>query len=172
VSLLKLYDTKAVARFLNLTERRVRQLKDKGIIREYGGMPGLYDLTRTTHSYIDFLRKRNPESEENIDYNTERAKLIMAKRKNEEFDLGVKEGNLHTSEDIETVMTNMLINFKSRLMAIPSKLSPVLSKKTDKAEIHRILKDSVDEALSELADFDKTFSGGGGENESGNPQIV
>lgn len=167
--LLKLYDVKAVARHLDITERRVRQLRDKGVIQEYKGTPGLYDLTPTTHDYINFLRKRNPESEENIDYNTERAKLIMAKRKNEEFDLGVKEGYLHTSEDIEAIMTNMLINFKSRLMAIPAKLSPVLSKKTDKAEIHRILKESVDEALNELADFDKTFSDRSGENESGNP---
>ncbi len=166
---MKLYDVKAIARFLNLTERRVRQLRDTGVIQEYKGMPGLYNLLETNHKYIDYLRNRNPESEENIDYNTERAKLIMAKRKSEEFDLELKEGNLHTSEDIKSVMSDMLINFKSRLMAIPSKLSPILSKKTDKAEIHRILKDSVDEALNELADFDKAFKNGEGENESGNP---
>jgi hypothetical protein len=165
---LKLYDVKAVARFLDLTERRIRQLKDQNIIAEYNGTPGLYELIPTAHAYINYLRKRNPESAEAIDYNTERAKLIRAKRQNEEFDLGVKEGNLHTSEDIEAVMMDMLINFKSRLMAIPSKLSPVLSKKTDKAEIHRILKDSVDEALNELADFNAIFTEGGVGNESGN----
>lgn len=162
---MKLYNVKAIARVLNLTERRVRQLKDQGIIKEYNETPGLYDLMPTIHAYINYLRQRNPESEESIDYNTERAKLMRAKRLNEEFDLGVKEGNLHSSADIEIVMTDMLINFKTRLMAIPAKLSPVLSKKTDKAEIHRILKDSVDEALNELADFNKTFGQGG--NESG-----
>lgn len=165
---MKLYNVKAIARILDVTERRVRQLKDENIIQEYNGMPGLYDLIPTTHNYINYLRKRNPESAENIDYNTERAKLVRAKRLNEEYDLGVKEGSLHTSEDVETVMMNMLINFKSRLMAIPAKLSPTLSKKTDKAEIHRILKDSVDEALSELADFSQTFKDGGTGNESGN----
>lgn len=169
---MKLYDVKAVARFLDLTERRVRQLKDEGIIQEYKGMPGLYDLIPTTHAYINYIRKRNPDNAESIDYNTERAKLIRAKRLNEEYDLGVKEGSLHTSEDVEAVMVSMLITFKSRLMAIPAKLSPVLSKKTDKAEIHRILKDSVDEALNELADFDKTFKEGGTGNESGNEKPV
>lgn len=165
---MKLYDVKAVARFLDVSERRVRQLKDENVIQEYKGTTGLYDLVPTIHAYINYLRKRNPESAENIDYNTERAKLIRAKRLNEEYDLGVKEGSLHTSEDVEAVMVNMLINFKSRLMAIPAKLSPTLAKKTDKAEIHRILKDSVDEALNELADFDKTFKDGGTGNESGN----
>jgi phage terminase Nu1 subunit (DNA packaging protein) len=152
---------------LNLTERRVRQLKDQGVIKEHGGMAGLYEMLPTLHAYIDYLRKRNPESEENIDYYAERAKLVRAKRRDVELDLGVKEGNLHASEDVEAVMASMLANFKSRLMSVPSKLSPVLSKKTDKAEIHRILKESVDEALSELADFDRAFKGEGGTDESG-----
>jgi hypothetical protein len=155
---MKVYDVKAIARILDLTERRVRQLKEQDVITEYA--PGLYELQPTVHAYVNYLRKRNPESGENIDYNTERAKLIRAKRLHEEYDLRVKEGDLHAAADVEAVMVNMLINFKSRLMSLPSKLSPVLSKKTDKAEIHRILKDSVDEALNELADFDKTFNTG------------
>ena len=169
---MKLYSVKAIARFLDLTERRVRQLKDDGIIREYDGMPGLYELLPTLHGYIDYLRKKNPESAENIDYNTERALLVKAKRLNEEYDLKVKEGSLPTSEDIESVFTNMLINFKSRLMAIPSKLSPTLAKKTDKAEVYRILKEAVDEALNELADFDGMFGEGGNDNESANDKTV
>ncbi len=166
---MKLYNVKAIARILDISERRVRQLKAENVIQEYKGMAGLYELLPTIHNYINYLRKRNPESEENIDYNTERAKLVKAKRLNEEYDLRVKEGDLHTSADIESVMTDMLINFKSRLMAIPAKLSPVLSKKADKAEISKILKDAVDEALNELSDFDRTFGNGENDNENSNP---
>lgn len=166
---MKMYDVKAVARFLDVSERRVRQLKTENVIQEYKAGTGLYDLIPTIHRYINYLRKRNPESAENIDYNTERAKLVKAKRLNEEYDLRIKEGDLHTSADIESVMTDMLINFKSRLMAIPAKLSPVLSKKTDKAEISKILKGAVDEALNELSDFDRMFGNGGNDNEGGNP---
>ena len=152
---LKLYDVKAVARFLDVSERRVRQLRDEKVIAEV--RPGLYDLIDTNHRYINYLRKRNPESETTIDYNTERAKLVRAKRKNEEYELQLKENKLHAAEDIEAVMTDMLVNFKSRLMAIPSKLAPVLSKKTDKTEIFALLKDHIDEALAELSDFKTTF---------------
>lgn len=152
---MKVYDSKAIARFLDMSERRVRQLRDEKVIAEI--RPGLYDLTDTNHRYINYLRRRNPESEENIDYNTERAKLMRAKRMNEEFDLQVKEGQLHSTADIEAVMTDMLINFKTRLMAIPSKLSPVLAKKTSKAEVFKALKASIDEALYELSDFDTIF---------------
>jgi hypothetical protein len=155
VRTLKLYDAKVVARFLDITERRVRQLRDEKVISET--TPGLYNLQETTHKYINYLRKRNPESEENIDYNTERAKLIRAKRQNEEFELHLKEGKLHEAVEIETVMKDMLVNFKSRLMSIPAKLSPVLAKKTDRAEIFKIIKAQVDEALTELSDYEAVF---------------
>lgn len=69
----------------------------------------------------------------------------------------LKERTLHSAEDIEAVMTDMLVNFKSRLMAIPSKMAPVLCKKTDKAEIFALLKEHIDEALMELSDFKSTF---------------
>ena len=157
---MKVYDVKTIAKVLKLTERRVRQLKDEGVIFEYQNAPGLYELIPTIHAYIDYIKRGNPDSAENIDYLTERAKYMRAKRKNEEFDLAIKEGDLHESTDIETVMTGMLSTFKSRLTAIPAKLSPILSKKTNKAEIHKILKISIDEALNELADYGSTFSEG------------
>jgi hypothetical protein len=157
VLLLKLYNAKAIARFLDISERRVRQLRDEKIIEEYPNSNGLYELIPTVHRYINYLRKRNPETEENIDYYTERAKLVRAKRLNEEFELKIKENKLHSSDDIEVVMTDMLINFKSRLMAIPAKLSPILSKKKDKTEIFKILKEHIDESLDELSDFKTVF---------------
>lgn len=113
---MKLYDVRAVARFLDVSERRVRQLRDEKVIAEV--RPGLYDLIDTNHRYINYLRKRNPEGDETIDYNTERAKLVRAKRKNEEYELQLKENQLHAAEDIEAVMTDMLVNFKSRLTYI------------------------------------------------------
>ena len=150
---MKLHDTKAVARFLDISDRRVRQLRDEKVIEEV--RPGLYDLLDTNRRYINYLRKRNPESEEAVDYNTERAKLVRAKRENEELDLKIRKNQLHSSEDVEAVLSNMLISFRSRLMAIPSRLSPILSKKTDKAEIFKILKAQIDEALNELSDLDR-----------------
>lgn len=161
---MKLYDVKAVARFLDLSERRVRQLRDEKIIEE--AAPGLYDLKATNHKYINYLRKKNPESDENIDYNTERAKLIRAKRQKEEAELKLMEGRLHEADVIETVMKDMLVNFKVRLMAIPAKLSPVVAKKTDRAEIFKLMKSQIDESLEELADFETVF-GKEGEGDGG-----
>ena len=152
---MKLYTSKAVAGFLDLTERRVRQLRDEGVIQEK--QFGLYDLLDTNKRYINYLRKKNPDSGENIDYNTERAKLSRAKRINEEFDLKIKKGQLHASGEIEQIMSDMFINFKARLMSIPAKLSPILAKKSKQAEIYSILKSNIDEALIELSDYNAAF---------------
>lgn len=162
---MKLYDTKQIARFLDLSERRVRQLRDEGVISE-SARPGLYDLIETNRRYINYLRKHNPDSADRLDYNAERAKLVRAKRKSEEYELQLKESRLHSSEDIETVMTAMLINFKSRLSSIPSKLAPLLSKKNNTAEIAKLLKDQMDEALTELSDYKTAFGEAIGNDET------
>jgi predicted NAD/FAD-dependent oxidoreductase len=152
---MKLYTVAAVARWLNLTERRVRQLKDKGVITEY--RPGLYDLQAANHQYINYLRKSNPDTEEQVDYNTERAKLVRAKRENEELELQLRKNEIHYSEEVERIITDMLIRFKTRLMAIPAKQSPVLAKKDNQTEIFKLLKGAINEALEELADFQNLF---------------
>ena len=122
----------------------------------FGNLPHTKNAPESAEAFkkISWLKKRRgPEPARN----TERAKLVRAKRKNEEYELQLKENKLHAAEDIEAVMTDMLVNFKSRLMAIPSKLAPVLCKKTDKAEIFALLKDHIDEALMELSDFKTAF---------------
>ena len=151
---MKLYTVKAVAVWLDLTESRVRQLRKQKIITEY--QPGLYDLKTVTHEYINYLRNNSP-AETSVDYNTERAKLVRAKRESQELELRLRKNELHETEEIEKVMTDTLIKFKTRLMEIPAKLSPILSKKKDQTEIFKLLKVAIDEALEELADFQKLF---------------
>ncbi len=152
---MKLYTTKTVAYFLDVTPRRVRQLRDSGVLTEV--RPGLYDIVDAAHRYVRYLRQRNPDSGEVLDYNTERAKLVQAKRQNEEYDLQRKEEKLHSSEDVERVLGQMLTNFRARLMGIPSRLASVLSEKTDPVEIFQLMKQDIEEALLELSDFDTLF---------------
>ena len=150
---MKMYTAAAVARRLDMTERNVRLLRDKGVLTEY--KPGLYDLQTVTVQYINFLRQKNPEAEDKVDYNTERAKLVRAKRESEELELQVRKNELRTTEDIEKALTDMLVNFRTKLMAIPAKLSPIMAKKKDQTEIFKLMKAAIDETLEELADFDK-----------------
>lgn len=148
-------DTKRLAIMLDLTERRVRGLKNDGIISEYSRGSGLYDPSEAVSAYIRYIRDKNGGD---LDYTAERAKLIKAKRKSEEYDLQLKEGNLHTSEDVELVMSDMLLRFKARLMSIPAKASPNLAEETSSEKIYKMLKNYIDEALEELSDYKTAFN--------------
>lgn len=163
---MKLYDKNAVAKFLDMTTKNVQRLTEKGILQTKQG--GLYSLAEATHAYIKYLRDRNPENEENIDLNEERAKLTKAKRLNEELDLSVKKGELHKAEDIEKIMSATLINFKSRLSAIPAEEAEKLANMTDKAKIFIYLNGRIKEALAELSNFEEVFKEEIKEDEEGN----
>ena len=53
---MKLYTSAAVARRLDMTERNVRMLRDKGVLTEY--RPGLYNIDEATRQYINFFDAR------------------------------------------------------------------------------------------------------------------
>lgn len=146
---MRLYTSKAVADWLGLTERRVRQLRDEGVIEE--AAPGLYDLRATTRKYISYLRGGSLADE--------RARLTKAKREAAEMENELRRGSLHRAEDIEAGIKAMLLNIRGRFLSLPAKLSPALAAMGgDQAGIFDELKKAIDETLEELRDFRVTFA--------------
>lgn len=150
---MKLYSLHFIASVLDLSERRVRQLRDQKILIEV--RKNYFDLVPVIQAYIAYLRSLSTDGNQASDYNLEKAKFVRARRENQELDLEVKRGELYPGEEVELVVSDMLIRFKSHLLSIPSKLSPQLSEMSDKNAIQRLLKRGVAEALSELSAFKK-----------------
>ena len=148
---MKLYTSTVVAQWLDISDRRVRQLRQKGVLEE--ARPGLYNLKDCVHRYIEYLKK-DGSAEEAVDYNAERAKLARAKREKEELELELKRREVLQAADVEKVMVEMLLRFRQKIRNIPVKQSPALAVETDQMEIFLALKRATDEALEELADFD------------------
>ena len=147
-----LYTSKVVADWLGLTERRVRQLRDEGIIEE--ARPGLYELKPTVTRYIKYLGGAGKEN-----LNSERTKLTAEKRKAAQMDNMIRQGKLHATEDIELGLKTMCLNMRARFMALPAKLSKELaSMGGDQAGIFDLLKEAIDEALEELSDYKVTLA--------------
>ena len=146
------YTEKGLADALGLGISDIRSFEKSGVIRKNGNCYILKDCAKNIINYY-----RNTQSGEYADYQNERALLARVKRKNAEMDLELRQKKLHTSEDVEFLVTQMLINFKSKLSALPSKLTPQLSKMQDSTEIYDLLKKSIDETLTELSDYDMLF---------------
>lgn len=150
-----IYTRKVIAQLLNLSEKRIKQLTEEGVMEEYS--EGFYKLVPTIQGYVKFLQNQISDDDQTSDYNTEKAKLTKAKRENAEMDLKVKKNELHKSADVEFIMTNMLIAFKAKLEMLPYKALPKLiniPKDKEKADyITKVLKSTIDEALNELSEY-------------------
>ena len=156
---MKLYTSRVVANWLCLTERRVRQLRDEGVIQE--ARPGLYDLQQTVNKYITYIGGTGKES-----LQTERMKLTAEKRKAAEMDNDMRQGNLHTTEDVEKGIKAMCLNVRSRMLVIPAKLSPTLAEMPqDQAAIFDLLKNAINEALEEMSNYNAAMAISGNDNE-------
>ena len=151
----KVYSREIIARALNLSEKRVKQLTDDGIIMQ--STPGNYELYPTMQRYIAYLQSLTADDDKTSDYNVEKARLTRAKREAAEQALQLTRNELHRAADVEFIMTNMLIAFKAKLETLPHKILPnIISVPPgrDKADyLAEILKTAVDGALDELTDY-------------------
>lgn len=138
-----------------LTERRVRQLAEEGIIVKI--KRGRYDLSSSVRNYIIHLKTNNDlkedKTDKEIDYDMEHALLERARREKVELELAAMRGQMHHSEDVERVMNDMLSNFRSKLLALPTKASPMLIARDDIGTIQEILHNQMLEVLQELSDY-------------------
>ena len=162
---MRLYTSSAVAEWLAVTPRRVRQLRDEGVLIEK--KPGLYELKSSVVRYISYLRKGSG----NTNLNDERAMLMRAKREAADMENEERRGNLHKTEDIEKGLAAMCLNMRGRFSALPAKLSGELAQMGgNQAGIFDKLKAAIDETLEELSHFDVAFaikSGSDEEDEDG-----
>ena len=61
-------------------------------------------------------------------------------------------GELITMEAVNAKWAEDVSNVKAKLLAIPSKLTPILAQASNPHEVNKILTDAIYEALNELAE--------------------
>ena len=150
---MKLYTSNVLAEWLAVTPRRVRQLRDEGVLAEKA--PGLYELKSSVVRYISYLRKGSG----NTNLNDERALLTKAKREAADMENEERRGNLHSTEDIEKGLAAMCLNMRGRFSALPAKLSGELAQMGgNQAGIFDKLKSAIDETLEEMSSFNVAFA--------------
>lgn len=157
---MKLYTSNVVADWLAVTPRRVRQLRDEGVIDEK--KKGLYDLKSSVVRYIAWLRKGSG----NTNLNDERAMLTRAKREAADMENEERRGNMHKTEDIEKGLAAVCLNMRGRFSGLPAKLSGELAQMGgNQAGIHDKLKAAIDETLEELSNFNVALAAGSVDDE-------
>ena len=150
--------SKALGELLSVGDRQIRNLAEQGILKR--NSHGKYLLAESVKNYILTLKlSKSTDGKINTDYDDETIDLDLEKAKHERIKMQITEiklqlvkGMVHKSEDVERVITNMFVNFRSKMLALPAKLAPRLEEKK-KTDIQEILKLEVTDALNELADY-------------------
>lgn len=149
--------SKVLAEITGMSDRHVRNFADEGIFVR--NSHGRYLLMKSLKNYILNLRiakageKITSDFEEGeLDLEHEKARHEHLKAMVTEIRLQLIKGQVHKSEDVGAVITNMFTKFRSKMMAVPYKLAPKLEGK-NRIEIADILKEEINFSLSELADY-------------------
>ena len=155
-----LFTTKGIADCLNLTERRVRELRDEGVLTEE--RPGIFNLKTVVRQYVAYKTGGTKDDQSRLA--AARADREETRGKIEKMKMEEAKGNLHRTEDIENGLKTAFANFKDRLEAIPTKNADTMAQLTDPADASDILRKAIQEALVELSNPDIALKAPEGED--------
>ena len=85
---------------------------------------------------------------------SERTRLASAQAEKTELEVEVIKGSLIPSENVESVVNNMISAFRSKMLSLPTKAAPSVIQLADVAEAETLLREYVYEALTELSEYD------------------
>lgn len=149
---------KVIGEICGIGDRMVRRYADEGVFKR--SSHGKYKLFQSTKNYITTLKiakageggVKSDIDDACYDLDTEKAVHEHLKSLITEIKLQLIKGQVHKSEDVERVVTDMLVRFKSKMQAMPAKLAPMLEQK-EKGDIQSLLKTEISFALEELSEY-------------------
>jgi len=154
-----LQSTQVIAKLFGVTTRRVEQLKTEGIIKGQG-KPTKYDLLPTIQAYIKYLSdKANGREKHTAVADLEQAKLDAevklknAKASIAELEMLELQGQMHRSQDVEAMTTDLVYAVRSVLIALPGRLAVDVASVETAEEAAVIIRKEVNEALKELSNY-------------------
>lgn len=139
-----------LALLLNLQIGQVYNLANSGTIPKSNG--GDWDIMACAHAYIKYLQGR--AGEEKRDYAMERTRLTRHQADKAEMEVQVMAGQLLRAEIVEQVWTAMIMAFRAKILAIPSRLAAPISACQSTRETELLIRDVIEEAMIELAAYD------------------
>lgn len=134
---------------LGISQQHVSRLVENGTLEK--DKQGKILLVQSLKKYYT-LRADEMEKQE-VSFEKERALNERAKREMNELRLGREKHDLHKTEDILFLVGGMVIEFRQRILSLPSKMATSLVGKSQE-EINNILTQQLTATLTELSRLD------------------
>lgn len=152
-------DKGQLAQLLDVTPRHVQRLTGDGVLsraRDLDGkeLLGRYELIANVRSYIKYLRMQaRLDDASESKYIMLRNNKMAADSETATLKLAIFKNTLHKADDVEFILTNMFTAMKSRLLAIPSRVTRLVIGQTNFQVIYDLIYTEIELALRELADY-------------------
>ena len=134
-----------IAEAFGVTTRAIQKWHSEGMPLE--GMEGKenqYDLTKCVEWYV---KKRVGN-----DLQYEKTRLTKAQANKTELEGKLLERELLRADNVKNVWVSQIIAFRSRVLAMPTKLAPDILQAPSLTEAKGIIADALEEALKEFKD--------------------
>lgn len=150
-----------IAKLFGVTERRVQQLAQEGIIPAAQKRPYKFDLLQTVQAYVKYLSdKANGKEQKSTDTVQAEADKLRAeadlkqsKAKIAELQLNELEGKMHRSEDVEAMTNDLVYTVRAMLLALPGRLAMDVVKVNSANEASALIRSECNKVLDELAEY-------------------
>ena len=141
-----------IADHLDLSIRSVSSLKRSGILPDAGR--GTNDLDVCRRAYIGHLREAaagRAVAYGTLDLTAERAALARAQTVKAERENKIADGKFLEVASFHRMVTAAFARVRSKLLALPSKMAPLVAPAMEPAKAQGILRADIHQALDELA---------------------
>jgi len=143
------YPVTTIAKLLDLTDRRVQQLANDGVIPR--AERGRYDLIATVQGYVRFLRERAFGAVANTDAHTEKTRLTAAQASIAEMTEMEMRGELVRAGDVRREIYTASRQIRNTMLTMPDRIASKLVTVDDGLVIHEMLEAEVTVMLEDVA---------------------
>lgn len=152
-----LVDKRELSRVCNISERTLTEHIKAGLpfvaAPEKRGQPYKFDTADVFRWLVEReITKRLPAGSELLDPQRERAALDRARRLEVELRLREREGELIPAPAVESEWFRLISTFRQRLLALPSRVSPLVAAESDAAKVHGIIEGLLHECMTALSE--------------------
>lgn len=147
-------NTTELACVLGITGRRIRQMAEDGQLERVS--QGRFNLCASVQRYNDSISLgKNTETKKNESEKL-KAEVAIKKAKATRAVLEAQElqGKMHRSEDVESVITDLVYVIRGMLTALPGRLATAVVSAGSSAEAANIIRNEVFKILDELSNYD------------------
>lgn len=143
---------KELAQCLDISDRQVRNLKKDGLFRTLKNGKG-YNLEECVKAYINYkinaeMGRRTSITKEEVQAEHEEVKKQISLLK-----LRALRRELHTATNVESYLSDMLIHFRNRILALPEKMAMELSGMEELNQMIQVIRKNLSDALEELSEY-------------------